>query len=776
MTQDFRIAMLEHSLNPPDHIIAGKLHRFPGADKSNDSTAGWCRLFDDQQAGVFGDWSTGLSELWIAKRETPYTSEEKAKFMRHVAEARQKAEIEKDTDHKISASKADFIWKNCNKLTDDDNDIDYLLRKNIKSHGIRLGQAGLTIPVYIDDKISSLQFINPKGEKKFLPGGKAQGGYYIIGDINGDKPICVAEGFATAATIYQATGYPVLVAFSAGNIKPVAEYWRSQLPDQIFIICADDDALTKGNPGVTAAHDAAIAIKGKIAIPTFGEIRPDGATDFNDMAACLGSDAVAKCINSVLDEPKCKAEKKPTVIPGITKGFLTHADVADLFKDCIYITKERSILTKIQREVEGEPIDVVDLLTRDEFDATFGGRRFPMDAEYKKWTQYASECLLHSTVYTKREAHRTWLNPKEKFGQISFDGSHFIVNKFVPANVVRRKGDVTPFIHHLEKLFPDENDRKIITCYMAALVQCPGIKFKWCPLIQGVEGNGKGTIVEFLSYAIGTKYCSSINAQQLEKEYNSFLTEKILLIIHDVFVPEDRAVIYEKLKPMITEKYHSIRKMHTDPYDAEVFCNWFMMSQHIDAIKKTANDRRYTIFITPQQNIEDLEAWGLTPKYHKDLHDWMLEKGGLQFVAEYLFTYDLSDAPELYNPALGGIAPVTSSRDMAIQHSYSIVEQEILEVIDEGQTYGARGNFISSVAIENILVRLRRNNSIKSKKRVQILNTIGYVLHPALSEGRVTRLLAHENKPRIYVRKNSPEFYIESGSEATDAYFKAQQL
>ncbi len=122
------------------------------------------------------------------------------------------------------------------------------------------------------------------------------GCYFAIGDHSASTVVCVAEGFATGATIHEATGHSVAVAFSAGNLEPVARALRARLPDANLIVCADDDAATDGNPGMSKAKAAALAVGGKLAIPTFGADRPAGASDFNDLAAHCGSEAVTKAI------------------------------------------------------------------------------------------------------------------------------------------------------------------------------------------------------------------------------------------------------------------------------------------------------------------------------------------------------------------------------------------------------------------------------------------------------------------------------------------------
>lgn len=101
--------------------------------------------------------------------------------------------------------------------------------------------------------------------------------------------ICVAEGYATAASIFEATGYPVAVAFSAGNLLLVAEDLRRQHPEAQIILCADND-ISKGNPGLTAARAAAEAVLG-------WQATPDQHGDFNDCAQTHGLGTVRRAVD-----------------------------------------------------------------------------------------------------------------------------------------------------------------------------------------------------------------------------------------------------------------------------------------------------------------------------------------------------------------------------------------------------------------------------------------------------------------------------------------------
>ena len=294
MTEQFRTAIRAAGLEPPDVIEAdGKLHRFSSNGKRGDD-AGWYVLHGDGiPAGCFGDWRTGVSQSWRADIGRTLSPAEEAAHRVKVEAMRRQREAEDARRKAEAASKAAAIWKAAQPAPDDHP---YLTRKAIKAHGARLHDGALVIPMREGSAIHSLQFIQADGGKRFLTGGRVAGCYFAIGDPKGVAALCVAEGFATGATIHETTGYPGAVAFNAGNLEAVARALRARFPDVTLILCADDDVKTGGNSGLTKATAAALAVGGKLAVPDFGADRPDGASDFNDMAAVCGAEAVARAI------------------------------------------------------------------------------------------------------------------------------------------------------------------------------------------------------------------------------------------------------------------------------------------------------------------------------------------------------------------------------------------------------------------------------------------------------------------------------------------------
>ena len=227
-------------------------------------------------------------------------------------------ETERARERAKAATRAAEIWK---AATPAQGDHKYLVRKRVRTHGLRLYRGSLVVKGMPcdgslivpacdgSDAIHTLQFIHPEkrdgdnhekrrcDNKRFLPGGDYRGRYFNIGTMEGNSTLCLCEGYATGASIHEATGNPVAVAFNAGNLLPVAQSLRARFPNSRLILCADDDTAIDGNPGRTKAIEAARAVGGGlVAVPDFGPDRPEGATDFNDLRQHRGPEAVAECI------------------------------------------------------------------------------------------------------------------------------------------------------------------------------------------------------------------------------------------------------------------------------------------------------------------------------------------------------------------------------------------------------------------------------------------------------------------------------------------------
>ena len=119
------------------------------------------------------------------------------------------------------------------------------------------------IPMYDGQlTIVGIQYISEDGSKKFLTGSKKSGSFFILGDeiLKTSDVVNYAEGYATAASYYADFSQPVVVAFDAYNLSPVAEVMWEHFSDRKHIFIADNDP--ESNTGEKEAVKACQVIRG----------------------------------------------------------------------------------------------------------------------------------------------------------------------------------------------------------------------------------------------------------------------------------------------------------------------------------------------------------------------------------------------------------------------------------------------------------------------------------------------------------------------------------
>jgi putative DNA primase/helicase len=246
--------------------------------KPNTKNGAYILHNDRNPAGWALDFTTGNSMTWRADGQRARLSPAD----RAAIEAeRQRREIERREAHRSAADKARYIWPKLKPIIDP-AEHDYLLIKRIQPHGARLsiyqGRESLVIPIMGEPGLTSLQFIEADGSKRFLPGGEIKGCFFGIGmaHVTLAEPgkLLICEGFATGASLHEWYREPVIVAFNAGNLEAVANRIRALYPNHEIIICGDND---HSGVGQKAARAAALACGGRYLLP------PIVGTDFNDV-------------------------------------------------------------------------------------------------------------------------------------------------------------------------------------------------------------------------------------------------------------------------------------------------------------------------------------------------------------------------------------------------------------------------------------------------------------------------------------------------------------
>ena len=221
---------------------------------------------------------------WRADVGRKLTEFEEMAHARRINESKVLREAAQERQHQVASDTVEKIWLSGVAAHPDHP---YLKRKGIQTHGVRTtGDGRLMLPIYDQDrKLSTLQYIDDQGGKLYHPGGQTGGKFWMVGSLDEPGTLFVAEGFATAATIYEATNRPVVVAYSASNLVPVTGTLREMYgATQDIVIVADNDS---SGVGQRYAEQASAKYGARMVMPPIQGDANDYAQAGHNLAALL---------------------------------------------------------------------------------------------------------------------------------------------------------------------------------------------------------------------------------------------------------------------------------------------------------------------------------------------------------------------------------------------------------------------------------------------------------------------------------------------------------
>jgi len=232
---------------------------------------------------TFGNWKTGFEGKWSSVNHQAMTSQQRDDLQRQLQEAKERAEETKKQRHNEVAKKVKGWFDSYTNVVQHE----YLTNKKVKNYGLKQHQDSLVCGVYsTTGDIRSLQFIDKKGQKKFVSDSEIKGNIFLIGAEIKDIPkldrIILAEGYSTSATIYEATQIPVACVFSANFVMAVALQIRRLSGARIVIALDNDESGVgekKAQECVQAVNNSCLRLPSEIG-------------DFNDLYLKHGLDKV----------------------------------------------------------------------------------------------------------------------------------------------------------------------------------------------------------------------------------------------------------------------------------------------------------------------------------------------------------------------------------------------------------------------------------------------------------------------------------------------------
>jgi len=506
----------------------------------------------------------------------------------------------------------------------------------------------------------------------------------------------------------------------------------------------------------------------------YGWINPKSAGAPVDLAgvfaAVASTGAVPPAPVAVTHVPT--APHVPTEPPALTPQIIQTSRITGaeeqvhLFKGCVYITNTRQMLVP-------EAPYLVDKARFDEM-AAYAGRSYVMNPtnsgalEKSAWQAY-----LQSQILVWPRASGWCFRPERAPGEIIVEEGETLVNLWQGIKAARVPGDASRFTQHLARLLPDPNDYAIVLAYLAAVVQYPGVKFQWCPVMQGTKGNGKSFIGSCIEAALGSGYVHYPNSADITNKFTGWLQRKLCIIVEEISTHDKRETL-EVLKPLITNRRIEMQAKGADQITGDNRANFIMFVNNKGAIPIDEDERRYAAFHTAQQRAEDIVRDGMDGSYFPDLWNWA-RAGGFAVIAHYLATYPI---PDELNPATSlNRAPRTSSFDEACGASLGNAEHEVLEAVLAGRE-GFCGGWVGGHKLDEFLRERGLDRYVTRNKRREMMAVLGYITHEALPGGRTCnpiKGILPAVRPILYLKKDHAAHQLSRPAEVMDAYLAAQR-
>lgn len=181
------------------------------------------------------------------------------------------------------------------------------------------------------------------------------------------------------------------------------------------------------------------------------------------------------------------------------------------------------------------------------------------------------------------------------------DEDKHVVNAFIPTPLMRvenTKAGPYPIFQGLlnHAVAPQGSElQEHFLNWLACIIQ-HRVKTKTCWILHGVQGTGKGTLVNSVIKPIFERYCVVVPAANLTHDFNRWQEHKLIGFIDEIEVD-----IFEKksmegsLRNLITEPFVQTHRKGVDSYESDSFINLIFSANKQEAVRIPVSDRRFNV-------------------------------------------------------------------------------------------------------------------------------------------------------------------------------------
>ncbi len=195
------------------------------------------------------------------------------------------------------------------------------------------------------------------------------------------------------------------------------------------------------------------------------------------------------------------------------------------------------------------------------------------------------------------------------------------------------------FMDHMEYLIPDPVERNWFIDWLAFTVARPSLRSKVTPLhISQPHGTGRGWVHELLAAMLGHWNCKKTTMSVFSGEggagqFQDYLHRSLVVSIEEVKDGGKRFGVDDRVRDKLEAPRLEVNLKYGGKETINVYANFFLMSNHIDALVISEHDRRIQVLMGP--NYVETRA------YFTRLYQW-LEGEGPEQLRHVLCRRDLS--------------------------------------------------------------------------------------------------------------------------------------
>jgi hypothetical protein len=234
------------------------------------------------------------------------------------------------------------------------------------------------------------------------------------------------------------------------------------------------------------------------------------------------------------------------------------------------------------------------------------------------------------------------------------------------------------------------------TDWLAYQAQSPGHKIRWAPIIQSAMGGGKG-----LSAYVATLVLGNSNVQRLAAEHvlgsthNGWAVGYQLSVIDEAHnVGASRHGVADKVKPLISDDFVSVRQLYEPVVTAPNTTNYIIFTNHFDSLAVHGEDRRYWVINSPLKDAASIAKLG-ADYFERMYSTFAANAGGLRHFFE---NWKISPT---FKPE--GRAPVTPFLADLAKQTASPLARAVAEALEDEPTPLVRRDLVSLTELRQSL-------------------------------------------------------------------------